>query len=533
MRVDPAIASVSFERRADTVTAGTTLPLSIAVRTTVGGLVQAAPVIWGSMNAAIATVDTLGVVSANRPGDTHIVASARGFADTLRLTVRRAPVDHLSVSIVPGRLMEGDSARLTIVLRDRNGAIIQDAREIAYASSAPNVAYVDERGFVYGLTPGRVTVTATAEQRAGTVDLEVTAAPVALIAIRAGAALLVPGGSLQLSVSASDRAERPLEGRLLSFRSLSPHIATVSATGLVAAHATGEATILVESEGNAETAIIRVIDQPVSSFHVDVRLAGTYSPAVAAAAREAVARWTRVITGDLPDAYIDLPAGACFEGTAAIDEVVDDLLLIIRIDSIDGSGGILGYAGPCVVRVNTGLPAGGVIILDAADMPAIVQAGMAVDLITHEIGHVLGIGSFWDGHPAVTGLRTSDPLFIGAASRAAQAAIGYSRSATLPVPIENQGGAGTRDAHWRESVFGNEIMTGYLSARGNPLSLITVNALADLGYVVTQSGAEAFAYLPPPPGGSAQIGRPATSIHELRIVPRWTVGADGRITPIR
>jgi hypothetical protein len=29
------------------------------------------------------------------------------------------------------------------------------------------------------------------------------------------------------------------------------------------------------------------------------------------------------------------------------------------------------------------------------------------------------------------------------------------------VPVENSGGSGTRDAHWRESEFGNEVMTGY------------------------------------------------------------------------
>src|SRR4051794_6205534 len=50
-----------------------------------------------------------------------------------------------------------------------------------------------------------------------------------------------------------------------------------------------------------------------------------------------------------------------------------------------------------------------------------------------------------------------------------------------PVPVENTGGPGTRDSHWREAVFGNELMTGFVGPAGNPLSRTTVGSLQDLG----------------------------------------------------
>ena len=40
------------------------------------------------------------------------------------------------------------------------------------------------------------------------------------------------------------------------------------------------------------------------------------------------------------------------------------------------------------------------------------------------------------------------------------------------------GGAGTRDGHWRESVLANELMTGWINAGSNPLSVLSVRSLA-------------------------------------------------------
>ena len=62
------------------------------------------------------------------------------------------------------------------------------------------------------------------------------------------------------------------------------------------------------------------------------------------------------------------------------------------------------------------------------------------------------------------------------------------------VPVENTGGAGTVDSHWRESVFTTEIMTGFVSPVGtpNPLSRITLASLADMGYDVNYGAADSF-----------------------------------------
>ena len=61
------------------------------------------------------------------------------------------------------------------------------------------------------------------------------------------------------------------------------------------------------------------------------------------------------------------------------------------------------------------------------------------------------------------------------------------------------GGAGTAGSHWRESVLGDELMTGWISGTSQPLSRATVASLGDLGYAVDLSRAE-------------EAGSPATSL---------------------
>jgi hypothetical protein len=60
------------------------------------------------------------------------------------------------------------------------------------------------------------------------------------------------------------------------------------------------------------------------------------------------------------------------------------------------------------------------------------------------------------------------------------------------VPVENTGGLGTRNGHWRETTFGNELMTGFLNSGKNPLSRLTIASLRDLGYIVNLSVADPY-----------------------------------------
>ncbi len=85
-----------------------------------------------------------------------------------------------------------------------------------------------------------------------------------------------------------------------------------------------------------------------------------------------------------------------------------------------------------------------------------------------------------------------NPVFNGPAAMP-QYVLLLDGGGTQPVPVENQGGGGTARVHWRESVFGNELMTGFVGAAGNPLSKLTVASLQDVGYEVDLDAADPYA----------------------------------------
>lgn len=299
------------------------------------------------------------------------------------------------------------------------------------------------------------------------------------------------------------------------------------ASGVAAVEFTATATAGAGGEGSGSTG-------NGSGFAIEVRYnaESSPSPAQAAAFAGAVERWQRIIVGDLPDVTLRRPAGTCTSSTP-IEETVDDLVILVTLESIDGPGGVLGSAGPCIVRHGTLLPIVGRMRFDTADLSNLEASGLLDEVVLHEMGHVLGIGTLWDNvgllaDPAAEG--GADPHFTGSGAVSGFEAIGGSGYAGARVPVEATGGPGTRDAHWRESVFDRELMTGWLDAGANPLSLVTIRALGDLAYAVDEGAAEgvSLAISPsfvPRPGA----GRDGLSLGpDLILVPLDVVSTSGR-----
>ncbi len=208
---------------------------------------------------------------------------------------------------------------------------------------------------------------------------------------------------------------------------------------------------------------------PAGQFQIELSLHGL-TASQQAVVREAASRWEHIITGDLPDAV--------YRGRR-----VDDLLIDVQAGSIDGVGGVLGEAAPDRFRFGSQLPYHGIMRFDSADLARMEADGTLLGVIEHEMGHVLGIGTLWQQRGLLVGAGTTDPGFIGQQAVAAYDALCQCEATT--VPVANRGGPGTRDAHWRESVFGNELMTGFIGpGRELPLSTVTIASLADLGYEV-------------------------------------------------
>lgn len=234
-----------------------------------------------------------------------------------------------------------------------------------------------------------------------------------------------------------------------------------------------------QAKADAKVAAARSATSP---FTITVRFMGGLTQRQKKAFKTAANRWTRVIVGDLPPVQVD-------------GEIIDDVLILAQGVSIDGPGNILGQAGPSRLRpANAGraafLPAKGEMSFDTDDLKQMERDGTLNDVITHEMGHVLGIGTIWELKSLLKKTGTSNPQFIGPSAMKEYGDL--KGGGPTPVPVENTGGAGTRDSHWRETVTRNELMSGFIGAAGNPISRLTIGSLEDLGYVVNMEAAEPY-----------------------------------------
>jgi Leishmanolysin/Bacterial Ig-like domain (group 1) len=278
-------------------------------------------------------------------------------------------------------------------------------------------------------------------------------------------------------------------------------------------------------------AAIRITATGESPYNIKVTYIGTATAAQQAAVTFAINRWRSAIVQDLVNIPMQADAGECFDSQPAINENVDDLLIFIEFKAIDGQGDVLGQSGPCYIRTIGRLPVVGLLQLDNADLAFVQTQGLLNALITHEIGHVIGFGTLWteESKNLLTGSGT-DPRYTGTAGIQAYQAAGGSAAT---VPVEDTGGSGTIDSHWRESVFGNELMTGLLNPGANPFSAISMRSMQDLGYSTTAAAADPFTLAA---GVAAQaVAGPTLDLdgRERMIRPTHSVGPDGQRTRLR
>jgi len=275
------------------------------------------------------------------------------------------------------------------------------------------------------------------------------------------------------------------------------------------------------------------------TYNIDVRFLTPTSPARQAAFTNAATRWATLIFGNVPNIPVNLPAGSCGPNSPALSETIDDIVIFATVDSIDGPGEILGQAGPCFIRSAGKLPLLGAMIFDSADVAQLEQDGQFELVILHEMGHVLGYGTIWTD---LNLLQTAgqDAHFTGAQAIAAfNRSGGQDYAAGAKVPVENcvgfppgVCGPGTEDAHWRELVLVNELMTGFLDAAANPLSVITTASMGDLGYVVNYAASDPYTVVNPVAALGTRPRPPRELKHDILRVPLVEVDAAGRVVQV-
>ncbi len=259
---------------------------------------------------------------------------------------------------------------------------------------------------------------------------------------------------------------------------------------------------------------------------------------------ESAAEWWMTILRDteLPD----VPTGELSRlGCAGISSEttiasVDELVIVVATPEIDGRGGALAGATFCALREESMLPFMGVIQFDLDDLNWLMEEGQAdevEEIVLHEMGHVLGIGTLWDvfdllRDPSLGGPADADTHYAGPLAVAAFDEAGGVEYEGGKVPVENEAGPGSGDSHWRQSVMVTELMTPYASIGvTDELSAITIQSLADLGYRVDVGLADPYRLPGVAAGALAGVERISLANDVLR-TPVIVVDENGRVVGI-
>lgn len=263
---DPmAVASVEVTAPASQLTVGGTMQISATPRDDQGAAIEGKTISWASSAEGVATVSG-GTVTAVAPGTAAIRATAGGKTGEVVLTILPVPI--ATIAITPGApsVAAGAFVDLQVVARDGAGNALA-GRTITLASSSAAVATV-QGSRVTGVAPGTATIIATAEGKTASVQVTVTPAPVAALAIETQLTAVMEGTSVPLRVVARDAAGNELAGRVVTLTLSNSAVATLS-NGVLTAVAPGTALLTATSEGVSATAQVTVVAIPIATLAIE------------------------------------------------------------------------------------------------------------------------------------------------------------------------------------------------------------------------------------------------------------------------
>ena len=349
-------------------------------------------------------------------------------------------------------------------------------------------------------------------------------------------------GDADMFVHYGDRPDHHYKYRCLSGNAASDELCQMVPTRLGPYHVAVHAFTAF----GPSTLTVTVGGKPVETYDIELVFLDGGTAAQDQVMRDAAMRWQSVLARGADDITYQeaVAAGNCGPGSPAIaaGETIDDTRIYVTIDSIDGAGGILGQAGPCSSRITLFATSDtiyqeivrGFIELDEDDVNRLEAQGGLISTVTHEFGHVLGVGTLWQSRdllrdPSVGGNANADTHFDGPLTLAAFNAIGGRSYRGAKVPVQSGGERGSSDSHWRESVFGIELMTPYIELGPQPLSRITVESLADVGYEVNLTAADQYRVS----GAMAQTDGPVIFLgDDIARIPLRVFDQKGRLVKV-
>ena len=212
-------------------------------------------VTYKSSDTSVATVNSMGRISALKIGKTTITIKCGGITSSIRISVVAKKDETIEVKDIEIANHE-DEVKVDETISLSATVLPSDATDatVTYKSSNEKVATVNSSGEVKGISAGTVIITITAGKITKKEKIKVIV-PTKAISMNSNYLVLKPGDSFTLSgtVAPSDAVQT------LTYKSINTSVATVSSSGVVTAKAVGNTSIIV-SNGDFQAAVSVIVN---------------------------------------------------------------------------------------------------------------------------------------------------------------------------------------------------------------------------------------------------------------------------------
>ncbi len=239
---------------------GATDQITATVKDQNGATMLGESVTWSSSDAQVASVSSSGLVTAVGNGFANITATSGSASARASASVAQVAA---SITLSPDAVSFvslGDTVTLTASVLDAGGQAVEGA-EVTWSSSDASVATVDTSGLVTAQANGTTTLTATSGSVSDQASLTVQQA-VTTVEITPGSAELIVNQTVLLDLEAQDRNGHEVADSIATrtWSSLTPSVASVSASGSVRGLVAGSAQIEASVVGVVATVTIIVTE---------------------------------------------------------------------------------------------------------------------------------------------------------------------------------------------------------------------------------------------------------------------------------
>ncbi len=253
-----------------TVVVGSTQSLAAKPENASGTAVAGVSVVWAASDTTIATVDTMGTVSARAPGTARVAASAQGVTGYATVVVTARPVTSVTISPNPATVALNGTTTLTATLRDASGDTL-GGQTVTWSSSDTTTLTVTpstgQTQVVTGKKGGSATISATSTNSVTGTDVVTVTRPVSFIQVTPNPLSVRAGSTVQATAQAFDANSIVITGTTFSWTTMSGgSIARVNGTGLVTGVAAGSDSVYAQAGGKQGGAPVTVTPNLASAI---------------------------------------------------------------------------------------------------------------------------------------------------------------------------------------------------------------------------------------------------------------------------